>query len=71
MEIRKGTLRQHLDNALTLAMTSPDRPQMMERSCFCGIDYIAVPFFGAGGFFIGAAIGSSIRYDDWRPALIR
>jgi hypothetical protein len=41
------------------------------EAAFCGIDYIAVPFFGAGGFFIGAAIGSSIQYDDWRPALIR
>ena len=37
----------------------------------CGIDYIAIPFFGAGGLAIGAAIGSAIRYDDWRPALIR
>jgi hypothetical protein len=37
----------------------------------CGLEYLAVPFFGAGGLFIGMAIGSSRQYDDWRPALIR
>ena len=37
----------------------------------CGIEYLAVPFFGAGGLFIGMAVGSAFRYDDWRPAPIR
>jgi hypothetical protein len=37
----------------------------------CGIEYLAIPFFGAGGLFVGMAIGGSLQYDDWRPALIR
>ncbi|HEX9083778.1 MAG TPA: hypothetical protein VF836_03480 [Gemmatimonadaceae bacterium] len=37
----------------------------------CGLEYLAVPFLGAGGLAIGAAVGGSIQYDDWRPALIR
>lgn len=37
----------------------------------CGLEYLAVPFFGAGGLVIGMTIGSFFRYDDWRPALIR
>jgi hypothetical protein len=44
------------------------------RGCkgdLCGLDYLAVPFFGAGGLVIGSAIGSAFRYDDWRPAPIR
>lgn len=46
------------------------------RSCkrgndMCGLAYLAVPFFGAGGLAIGTAVGGSFKYDDWRPALIR
>jgi hypothetical protein len=45
------------------------------RSCkgddICGLAYLAVPFFGAGGLAIGTAVGGSFQYDDWRPALIR
>jgi hypothetical protein len=46
------------------------------RSCkpgddLCGLDYLAVPFLGAGGLVIGTVIGSTFRYDDWQPALIR
>ena len=37
----------------------------------CGLAYLAVPFFGAGGLAIGTAVGGSFQYDDWRPALIR
>jgi hypothetical protein len=37
----------------------------------CGVQYLPVPFLGAAGLAIGAAIGSSFRYDDWRPALVR
>ena len=36
----------------------------------CGIEYLAVPFFGVGGLFIGMAVGASFKYDDWRPAPI-
>ena len=41
------------------------------EASFCGIEYLAVPFFGAGGLAIGAAIGSSYHYDDWRIAAVR
>jgi hypothetical protein len=37
----------------------------------CGLAYLAVPFFGAGGLAIGMAVGGSLKYDDWRPASIR
>lgn len=37
----------------------------------CGIQYLAIYFFGAGGFAIGATVGVSFRYDDWQPAPIR
>jgi hypothetical protein len=37
----------------------------------CGLAYLAVPFFGAGGLAIGAAVGGSLKYDDWRPASVR
>lgn len=37
----------------------------------CGLAYLAVPFFGAGGLAIGTAIGGSFQYDDWRTAPVR
>ena len=37
----------------------------------CGLVYLAVPFFGAGGLAIGTAVGGSLKYDDWRPASVR
>jgi hypothetical protein len=37
----------------------------------CGLAYLAVPIFGTGGLAIGAAVGGSLKYDDWRPASIR
>jgi len=36
----------------------------------CGLEYLAVPYTGVFGFFIGGAVGSLFRYDDWRPAPI-
>ena len=37
----------------------------------CGLAYLAVPVFGAGGLIIGLIGGSMKFYDDWRPAPIR
>ena len=43
----------------------------VSEAASCGVQYLAVPFLGAAGLAIGAAIGSAFRYDDWRPALVR
>ena len=37
----------------------------------CGLAYLAIPFFAVGGVAIGAALGSTVRKDDWQPAVIR
>ena len=42
-----------------------------ENSSACGIEYLAAPFLGLAGLFMGAAIGSSFRYDDWQTARFR
>jgi hypothetical protein len=43
-----------------------------DPSCeLCGLAYYAIPVFGLGGLVVGTAVGASIRYDDWQPALIR
>jgi hypothetical protein len=36
----------------------------------CGLEYLWVPYLGAGGLVVGTLIGASFRYDDWRPASI-
>jgi hypothetical protein len=37
----------------------------------CYLANLAIPIMGVGGLVVGTAIGVFLRYDDWRPALLR